>query len=361
MGRIVVRILKYAAYAMAALIAASLVVVVVAEIASDQIIQWFNPPYWVEYRVDLVVDDEPVEISGAYQCTARARYGEVTDILPHIAYEATRRLTGKRLPDNAFVHVTVPAFCYLPVKFRKEFYPYIVWIDDADNPTMAETYVSGNYFDTPNPRVRYLGMVFKKVEEAGTACSGVEDYRVSDISLFEGFHAYVISKDDWSQYPEIVSHVTAMQSVDEIPWSLVDDIAKRYFFWPHTDWWISGVGVDKFRGLLPSPDDPPHYFAYRNGAIVRPLLRKNNIFEISTSNSGYLAYYLQEKPEAQDKNAKQSIVLLLTGHEITLRFTGQLHAALYDPVSRQIYIVRTNSSYSAHIPVLNWSRSKKGK
>jgi hypothetical protein len=352
--------MKYAVCAMATVIAASFVVLVVWSIASDQIIQWFHPPYWVEYRVDLVVDDEPVEISGGYQCTARARVNEVTDIIPQVAYRANRRLAGKRLPDNAFVHVTVPAFCYLPATFRKDFYPYIVWIDDADNPTVAETYVSGNYFDTPNPRVRILGMDFWRVEEPKTAYSGIEDYRVSDISRFEGFHAYAVSEDDWSQYPKIVSHVTAMQSVGEIPWSLVDDLAKRYFFWPHTDWWISGVGVDRFSGVLPSPDAPPHYFAYRNGAIVRALLRKNKVFEIDTSNSGYLAYYRREKPLAQNKKAKRSIVLLLAGSEIVLNYTGRLRSALYDPASRHIYLIRTNSSDSAHIPVLNWSRSKVG-
>jgi len=120
---------------------------------------------------------------------------------------------GKLLPSGAAVLFRMPDRLGTLAQAQSKagasnirFLPVAYWLDDADDPSTIESYVSEAYYEQPSPRLRIHSFSVRKIAD-GTAT----DPRVNigwlaesdDVGHQEGIYAEVVPKSQWEDIPEV--------------------------------------------------------------------------------------------------------------------------------------------------------------
>lgn len=147
---------------------------------------WYDlvPYRWYdEVVLDVTVEGERMQISATSECRWR-HYVTMPDA-NRTGYKVTGGIVAKRLPSGAALVIRPGAFCHTGgrvkiegIEGREGYYyandidyfhegmwkpqpvtdaPLMLWLDDAENPTQIEAYVSLDYYEHPNARVKLHG------------------------------------------------------------------------------------------------------------------------------------------------------------------------------------------------------------
>ena len=116
------------------------------------------------YRVDVTVqiEGEVVTVSGTFQCRywEKSRW-EAFDSPFLRGYKIRNRAMSLRLQSGAGLIVVPEPRCLMYNKQpTKPEIPLILWLNDADTPTVMEAYVSQSFYQSISPRLKFLSMKY---------------------------------------------------------------------------------------------------------------------------------------------------------------------------------------------------------
>lgn len=305
-----------------------------------------------EVTVDLTAEGRRMQIIRTIECEPRRRrHG---GIKPYTQWRATTKSFGERLPSGAAVMMVTPSFCRsayrkpgmkgdeLPVS--PGHIPYIGWADNADNPSVIETYISPDYFKRPDARVRYQGMTARLV--SGDAASRKKDEfgwfgpEKESVAYENGFALYARAypKRLWEKDSEVAKHVGRLNKPALLPRELRIKVAQieKYSVLIGKDRFLWGLGLSGG----PSPDVASDSGGKLEVEDLLPLLKIKDGFEIRPNEQGYLAFY---KFRSSTHSSKNKIVanFLTRSESIPLLVANSAQHAVFDPYSQTIYLIRS--------------------
>ena len=176
---------------------------------------------YYEVTISFSVEGQDFEISRAFACEPTISGYEFVQI----NYRRDGDRLVKRLPSGAALVFGAPNICsdtyewqrssdgyFVPtIDLHPGYVPLAIWLDDADNPTRAELYVSEIYYEGPSPRIRiHTTRVAGVAAPQATASdpSGDEQLVLGNLQGLRGIFATVIPRDIWSQIPDIDEFLT---------------------------------------------------------------------------------------------------------------------------------------------------------
>jgi hypothetical protein len=305
-----------------------------------------------EVTVDLTAEGRRMQITRTIECEPRRR--RHAGIRPYTQWRAATKSFGERLPSGAAVMMVTPSFCRsayrkpgmkgdeLPVS--PGHIPYIGWADNADNPSVIETYISPDYFKRPDARVRYHGMTARLV--SGGSASRKKDAfgwfgPEKDFVAYEiGFALYARAypKQLWKKNPELAKHVGRLNRPALLPRELRIKVAQieKYSVLVGKDRFLWGLGLSGG----PSPDVASDSGGNLEVEDLLPLLRTKDGFEISSRERGYLAFYKFPRSTRSSKNKIAAAFLTRSGR-IPILVANSAQHAVFDPYSQTIYLIRS--------------------
>ena len=308
-----------------------------------------------EVTVDLTAEGERMQITRTIECEPwRRRRGGLD---PYTQWRAKTKSFGQRLPSGAAVMMVTPSFCRSA--YRKKgatsddlpvspgHIPYIGWADDADNPTVIETYISPDYFKRPDARVRYHGLTARIVSAGPLPGKKTKEFDwfgkwtfVEPDEIGFALYAQIVPKEIWQEIPIVAANVQGAHDPKIISQKNYVELAKRLSAL-HGKRFSLLYGRDGIRngyGLTtgPSPDRSSQPGKKRPVEDIVPLLRQNMKFEIDSTARGYLAYYRIDSSTGKISGPRH--IMLKLGAKI-LRLPVRINGlyGVYDPRSEAIY------------------------
>lgn len=307
-----------------------------------------------EITVDLTAEGQRMQITRTIECEPwRRRHAGVR---PYTQWRPATKSFGERLPSGAAVMMVTPSFCRsayrkpgmkgdeLPVS--PGHIPYIGWADNADNPTVVETYISPEYFERPDARVRYHGMTARLVP-AGTVRSKADD----TFSWFAdgytgqirfGYYALVVSKKKWERFFSLPKKSES----GNVPIRLQRSFALEFFkAFNEPRPFDRSLG----EGLLigPSPDRQSDELSINPDRLellseIRPLFKSDRGFEIRHGELGYLVSYSSNMPTRYGE-VPSEFSFAVEGERVLLPATGSGPIAVYDPRNGTIFKINAHT------------------
>lgn len=296
-----------------------------------------------EVTVDLTAEGQRMQITRTIECEPRRRrHG---GIKPYTQWRAATKSFGERLPSGAAVMMVTPSFCRsayrkpgmkgdeLPVS--QGHIPYIGWADDADNPTVVETYISPDYFKRPDARVRYHGMTARLVS-GGSLRKKSDDFEwfenwesLSADETAIAMYARAIPQEIWMTIPVVVAHVRKLNVPTLLPPSL------NYVYGKQSNLLY---GEDRLRAGNGLTTGPRPGLAYHQGTKldvsgILSITRTNGRYSISPSAKGYLAFYRI----ALDSSGQRIAILRLGDTDVRIPVQISGISSVYDPKTSTIF------------------------
>jgi hypothetical protein len=175
--------------------------------------------------------------------------------------------------------------------FPSGYLPPVLWLDNADNPTVIEAYVAETYYGGPSPRLRVRDVAVRPV---ATGPIADQSKRVGWLASkgkeasFAGFYATVVPRSEWERYPAIraiVSKFDHLTMLSNEQHKIVSEI-----FWPL----YLGHTVDPY-AIVPTDRQIPDYGHSEHEAISRRLsfamIPRGDILEIDRNRPGVIVHY----------------------------------------------------------------------
>ena len=315
-----------------------------------------------EVTVDLVVEGEPVTITRTVNCVPYFRTGEFNF---GQSWKASLESFGKRLKSGDAVIVVAPPLCGIaelpsgedsrPIAIYDEYMPLIRWVDDPDQPTVIEDYISRGYHAAPNQRVGYKGMSARAVpyDSAATEPEDLDWFSAGRSNALNpresvtanGYVVWPIPEGEWSKIDEIVDEIRALDQISVLSPEIVRHLAAQFSPQIHYDW------IDRGQGLVPGPG-PMGYGGSlrmkRDLAQIMPLTLNDGTFESNRDERGYLILYPIADNQPEDKDASE-IQLEMDGQTFSIQATKLPRVkTIYVPKSRTVYQL---VPLSKHIPI----------
>jgi hypothetical protein len=210
---------------------------------------WYQPKYhYYDAVASLTVEGEPVEVRGTIECT---RHFDTTSsgklwipvlFIPPTNthdYESSANAIGKRLTSGAGILVIPQNLCEYgwpkddrihKDRFAKVnqsgFLPYVFWLDDADNPTRIEAYVSEAYYAGPSPRVVFHSLKYENAEARPWLWPRFPPKLADEIgwlggklteNLFRGYFAVPVDQGRWSRIEGLEEEVNTFSGLVVAP------------------------------------------------------------------------------------------------------------------------------------------------
>ncbi|WP_436643040.1 hypothetical protein [Microbaculum sp. FT89] len=108
---------------------------------------------WYQVRAELEVDGKPVTVKGTIKCSRT-----FDNVLRNSLYPASSRILAKRLDDGGAILIADLYFCGRFIRTGSlnrtiDNPPLVLWLDDFNDPQVAEYYELPSYQDAKNARV----------------------------------------------------------------------------------------------------------------------------------------------------------------------------------------------------------------
>ncbi len=296
-----------------------------------------------EVTVDLTAEGRRMQITRTIECEPRRR--RHAGIRPYTQWRAATKSFGERLPSGAAVMMVTPSFCRsayrkpgmkgdeLPVS--PGHVPYIGWADNAEDPSVVETYISPDYFKRPDARVRYHGMTARLVpgDEMQTKRDEIGWFMnwktLSGDETAYALYAQAIPHHIWKKIPVVASYVRNLESPTLLPRNLTFVYGKEFNLLYGTSRLRKGYGLS----AGPSPDRAYDRETAPSGSSILPLRQIKGRYSVNGTEKGYLAFYRVVHVPLQLPSVKLRIGD--TDVEIPVRSSGIY--AVYVPQTSTIY------------------------
>jgi len=237
---------------------------------------------------------------------------------------------GKRLPSGAAVLFWVPwkgdlarlAQAQADAGERSvRFLPEAYWLDDADDPTVIESFVSPAYYEQSSPRIRIHWFSVKQVSNGLPTDPRREIGWLSksnDAGRFEGLYANVVTKSEWHQITDVAAALLDHTKFSILPSEVQSELNRHFGFWE--------INVKRDHGI-PLENSPISYRSVNIQANrrIRPVGKTSTGPRLYLDRPGLVLLY-------SGKGEKGTIDLRIEQH--TVPFTVYENRWLYDPKSQ---------------------------
>lgn len=301
-------------------------------------------PHAFNIVVDLTAEGETVQIRRRVICDPRR--DPQTGFLSWTRYPAS---LGARLKSKAAVIVVTPDICGPAAtalvrgknELAKRFVPLIAWINDADDPTKLEVYVSTEYSERSDARIRFDGIKVVAVDqtllpesapgEFGWLGESPGERRLRrNTRFFSGFYAKEIHENEWGKSSELGRRLRAIRSPMRVDGGKIDSFTQEK---PVED---ALIEMRRGHGVMQLSDVIPLF-----GDRVEVARRR--------AQSGYLA--LGWSPDEVRKDGTvmvptirlPGVTVKLDGQEVSVPFPLHSAEAVFDPATRSILLVHGTS------------------
>ena len=253
---------------------------------------------YYEVTISFSAEGEDFELTGTFVCEPYL----IGYYSSQVRYSRRGGRLAQRLPSGGALVFGAPDLCgdsygwersdeghLIPtVGLHAGFVPLVYWIDDADDPSLAEIYVSEVYYRGPSPRLTIHEIRVRGVPEspqtdfsdtvANTALRGGP----SDL---RGLFATVVPRDVWSEVPEVADVLNQIQEPRVFSLEASARISRSglYLWQDYYTREAENIGI------------PTEHSQYASNEFVRlashrvfPILRVDESYQITTSSSGVI-------------------------------------------------------------------------
>ena len=180
--------------------------------------------------------------------------------------------------------------------FPSGYLPPVLWLDNADNPTLIEAYVAETYYEGRSPRLRVRDVAVRPVAAGPIADqSKLVGWLASKEkeASFAGIYATVVPRSEWDQHPAIravlskFDHVTKLSTDDH---RTISEVFRVFFL---------GRSVDPYSNV-PTDTQVPDYGHSDEDRVSRrhsyAVVPRGSDFEIHQGQPGVIIHRRSAKP-----------------------------------------------------------------